>query len=382
MTPMFGRAGHGVPDVPTAHTVPGPRIVSSMSARRLAPAYAVAAAQVERGEVPFVILAIAGAEGLERLEAIVPPVSPRIGDGAVCLLASITKPIVATAMMRLAETGRFPITAPLSRWLAELDDAGLQPFTAWHVLTHTTGLTDIRLPDLLLTGGGRPELLRQTIAAGQRWAPGSRFEYASFTFDLLAEGVSRALGRPFEEILQAEVLDPLGMTDTTFHHERAGDRRAPVSLGDWDGTVLALPDGISEEDVVDAFSSLHLAGGGLWSSARDVVRFGRAMLRGGELDGVRVLGRPVLELMTREVTVNGLGAVGDPLMDEHYGVGWGKPGPASPASSGAFMHGGVSGTRLVVDPGHDLVLVYLTGQWGGAVEAIDQVVMAAYGALD
>jgi CubicO group peptidase (beta-lactamase class C family) len=46
------------------------------------------------------------------------------------------------------------------------------------------------------------------------------------------------------------------------------------------------------------------------------------------------------------------------------------------------MHGGVSGTRLLVDPDHDLVLVYLTGQWGGAVEAIDQVVMAAYGALE
>jgi CubicO group peptidase (beta-lactamase class C family) len=353
-----------------------------MSARRLDPAYAVAAAQVARGDVPFVVLAVAGADGLERLDAMAPPDSPRIGTGAVCLLASITKPIVATAVMRLAETGRFPITAPLSRWLPELDAAGLQPFTAWHVLTHTTGITDVRLPDLLLAGGGRPELLRQTIASGQRWAPGSRFEYSSFTFDLLAEAVARALGQGFEDVLQAEVLDPLGMTDTTFHHERAGDRRAPVSLGDWDGTVLAIPDGISAEDVVNAFSSLHLAGGGLWSTARDLVRFGRAMLRGGELDGVRVVGRPILERMTREVTVNGLGTVGDPLVDEHYAVGWGKPGPASPASAAAFMHGGVSGTRLVVDPDHDLVLVYLTGQWGGAVEAIDQVVMAAYGALE
>jgi len=300
----------------------------------------------------------------------------------VCLLASITKPIVATAVMHLAETGRFPITAPLSRWLPELDEAGLQPFTAWHVLTHTTGLSDIRLPDLLLAGGGRPELLRQTIAAGQGWSPGSRFEYASFTFDLLTEAIARALERPFEEILLDEVLDPLGMTSTTFHHDGAGDRRAPVTLGDWDGSMPDIPDGISAEDVLTAYSSLHLAGGGLWSPARDRVRFGRAMVRGGELDGVRVLGRPVLDLMTREVTVNGLGAIGDPLADEHYAVGWSKPGPATPASPEAFQHGGVSGTRLLVDPAHDLVLVYLTGQWGGAVEAIDQVVMAAYGSLD
>jgi CubicO group peptidase (beta-lactamase class C family) len=353
-----------------------------MARRTFDLAFTVAARQVGNGDVPFVVLAVAGADGLERLEAYPPAAGPRIGSEAVCLLASITKPIVATAVMHLAETGRFPITAPLSRWLPELDEAGLQPFTAWHVLTHTTGLSDIRLPDLLLSGGGRPELLQQTIAAGQRWSPGSRFEYASFTFDLLAEAITRALGRPFEEILHVEVLDPLGMNGTTFHHQRAGDRRAPVTLGDWDGSAPDIPDGISDEDMVIAFSSLHLAGGGLWSTARDLVRFGRAMLRGGELDGVRILGRPVLEQMTREVTVDGLGATGDPLTDEHYAMGWGKPGPASPASPAAFMHGGVSGTRLVVDPAQDLVLVYLTGQWGGAVEAIDQVVMAAYGSLE
>ena len=59
--------------------------------------------------------------------------------------------------------------------------------------------------------------------------------------------------------------------------------------------------------MVAAYTALRLAGGGLWSTARDLVRFGRAMLRGGELDGVRVLGRPIVDLMTREVTVNGLG---------------------------------------------------------------------------
>ncbi len=353
-----------------------------MSGHAFDPAFALGARQVAEGDVPFVILAVGNANGLRRLGAVPPLEGRRISPASVCLLASITKPIVATAIMRLAQTGRFPITAPLSRWLPELDEAGLQPFTAWHVLTHTTGIADIRLPDLLLAGGGRPELLRQTIAAGQDWSPGSRFLYASFTFDLLAEAVARALDRPFEEVLQDEVLDPLGMADTTFHHVRAADRRAPVSLGDWDGTIAPIPEGVTEEQVVTAFASLQLAGGGLWSTAHDLVRFGRAMLRGGELDGTRILGRPVVELMTREVTLGGLGRTGDPLTDEHYALGWGKPGPASPASSAAFMHGGVSGTRLVVDPAHDLVLVYLTGLWGGAVEAIDRVVLAAYGSLD
>ncbi len=284
--------------------------------------------------------------------------------------------------MRLAQDGRFPLTVPLSRWLPELDAAGLAPFTAWHVLTHTTGVADIDLEQFLLKGGHRPELIRRTIAAGQESLPGSRFRYASFTFDLMAEAVERALDRPFEAVLRETVLDPLGMADTTFDPAPSGNRRATVVVGGWDGTHRALPAGADTERMVDAYASLRLAGGGLWSTAHDLLRFGRAMLRGGELDGVRVLGRPIVDLMTREVTVNGLGATADRLADDHYGIGWGKPGAASPASPLAFGHGGVSGTRLWIDPAYDLVYVYLTGLWGGAREAIDDVELALYGSVE
>ncbi len=91
-----------------------------------------------------------------RLDAFDRGEGPRIGTNAVCLLASITKPIVATAVMRLAQEGRFSLTAPLNRWLPELDAAGIAPFTAWHVLTHTTGFPDIDLVTMLSHGGDRP----------------------------------------------------------------------------------------------------------------------------------------------------------------------------------------------------------------------------------
>ena len=338
---------------------------------------------VDDGTVPFAIVAVAGAEGLVRLEAFSPAEGPRIGTNAVCLLASVTKPIAAAAVMRLASTGRFSLKLPLSTWLPELDAGGLEPFTAWHVLTHTTGIADVDLERLLLDGGDRAEYVRRTIAAGQGWPPGSRFLYATNTFDLLALAVERAIDRPFEEVLRAELLDPLGMPSTTFDHARAGALRAPVKVGSWDGTISeAAGDGAVAEGIVAAYSSLRLGGGGLWSTASDLVRFGRAMLRGGELDGVRVLGRPVVDLMTREVTVDGLGAMPDRQLDEHYAMGWGKHGPASAASDLAFGHGGVSGTRLWIDPAYDLVFVYLTGSWGGASETIDAVQLAVYGALD
>ncbi|HYO41714.1 MAG TPA: serine hydrolase domain-containing protein [Candidatus Limnocylindrales bacterium] len=345
-------------------------------------AFGTARRGVETGTVPFAIVAVAGAEGLVRLEAFPPADGPRIGTNAVCLLASITKPITAATVMRLASTGRFSLTAPLGTWIPELDAAGIAPFSAWHVLTHTTGIVEVDLEQVLLDGGDRAEYIRRTIAAGQAWAPGSRFLYTTNTFDLLATAVERALDLPFEDVMREELLVPLGMSATTFDHTRAGALRAPIAVGSWDGTITeAAGDAAVSDEVVGAYSSLRLAGGGLWSSAADLVRFGRAMLRGGELDGVRVLGRPIVDLMTREVTVNGLGAMPDRLADEHYALGWGKAGAASAGSPLAFGHGGVSGTRLWIDPAYDLVFVYLTGSWGGARETIDEVQLAVYGAL-
>lgn len=353
-----------------------------MSVHALDPAFAIAARQVQDGTVPFVILGVAGADGVARLEAFPPVEGPRIGTNAVCLLASITKPIVTAAVMRLVQEGRFPLTEPLSRWLPELDAAGLAPFTAWHVLTHTTGIGDVDLERLLREGGDRSELIRRTISAGQDSLPGSQFRYASVTFDLLVDAVERAMDRPFATVLRETVLDPIRMSDTTFDPAPSGGRRAPVVVGGWDGTHLAPGAGADTEGMVTSFSSLRLAGGGLWSTAHDLLRFGRAMLRGGELDGVRILGRPIVDLMTREVTVNGLGTTADRLSDSHYGIGWGKPGVASPASPLAFGHGGVSGTRLWIDPAYDLVYVYLTGLWGAPSETIDEVELALYGSIE
>jgi CubicO group peptidase (beta-lactamase class C family) len=352
-----------------------------MRAQDLDPAFAIAARHVESGRLPFTIVAVANRDGLVRLGAESPREGDRVGERATCLLASITKPIVATAVMRLAQEGRFPLAAPLNRWLPELDAAGTQPFTAWHVLTHTTGFPDIDLVAMLAGGGGREHVRGLTIAAGQATAPGTAFRYASFTFDLLTDAIERALDMPFDDVLRETVLEPLGMVDTGFDLPPAGPGRAPVVYGNLPGSMPRLP-GVTDEYAAAAFTSIHLAGGGLWSTAHDLVRFGRAFLRGGELDGVRILGRPLVELMTREVTVNGLGATADRLIGEHYAIGWGKPGPTSAGSPSAFGHGGVTGTRLWVDPERDLVFVFLSGTWSGADPLIDDVQLAVYGSID
>ncbi len=352
--------------------------------RALDRAFDLAAAQVAAGTVPFVVLGVADSRGVIRLEAVTSPRAPGVGPSSVCLIASITKPIVATATMQLVEAGRFPLDVPLRTWLPELERPGRLPFTAWHVLSHTTGIDDVDLERLLVEqDGGRETLLRGMFAAEQVAIPGSRYHYASYTFDLLAEAIGRAIGTPFETLLRGGLLDPLGMTDTTFD-PRPGraDRAAPIACAGADderrARALELEHGVS---ITDVFTAHHLAGGGLWSTAGDLLRFGRAMLRGGELDGVRVLSPAFVALATREVTVNGVGVNPDRLRDDHYALGWGKPGIASPGSSSAFGHGGASGTRLWIDPAYDLVYVYLGGAWGLPTQPIDAVANAIYASL-
>jgi CubicO group peptidase (beta-lactamase class C family) len=350
-------------------------------------AFAVARGLVDDGTLPFAILGVANGAGTIRLEAVAAPQHNRIDTSAVCLLASITKPIVATAVVRLVAEGRFSLQEPLARWLPELaGDPARATIAAWHILTHTSGLDDVDTGSLLARGDDRDDLIRRMLAQPSDAAPGTHFHYASHTFDLLAVALERALGTSLESLLQEALLGPLGMASTRF--DPAGDpatapRMAPVAVGLWDPMIPpdVAVDPVLAADLVRAYRSLRMAGGGLSSTADDLLRFGRAMLRGGELDGERVLGPAFVDLMTRETTVGGIGAETDPLEAHHYALGWGKPGPHDAASPTAFGHSGASCTRLWIDPAYDLVVVFLSGSWGRPTRLMDPIVDAVYAAV-
>lgn len=347
-------------------------------------AFAVAAHRAESGDLPFVVLGVANAAGTIRVDATTAPAAERrVGTGAICLLASITKPIVGTAALRLVEQGRLSLTAPLADWLPELRTGDeRERITAWHVLTHTTGMDDPDIEALIRQGICREELLERTLSRPLAAPVGSRFRYMTFTFELLALAMERAAGQPLPDLLRRLIFEPLGMTDTAFdpRPERAA-RVAPMTVGQWEGMrlITTLEPAVAS-GLRDTYTALRLAGGGIWSTAADLLRFGRAMLRQGELDGERILGPAMVRLATREVTVNGLGRAENRLDDEHYALGWAKPGDASPASARAFGHGGASGTRLWIDPEHDLVVAYLSGSWEMPSAIIDETVTAIYAA--
>ncbi len=350
-----------------------------LDADRLGPAFDALGARVASGRVGAAVLTVATSHGPVRAEpfGITGDRSTRVDDRF--WVASITKPIVATAVMQLAEAGRISLTAPLRTYLPDLA-ADREDVTARHVLTHTSGIPD-RWGEDLADQPGRAELVEIAFAAPLLFVPGSRYSYCSLSFYVLAEMLARIDGVAFEESLRRRVLAPLGMNDTSFSaFEPGGDRWVPV-----DGAPGQSGDGETPRTGAEYLASIAMPGGGLWSTAADLERFARAYLRGGTLDGARVLGPAFVELIGREQTRGILEPSPDgrrPPRDPAYAFGWGKPAREGdiPCSERAIEHGGATGTRLFVDPETDLAVVVLANRWDDR-EPSRSVIAAVHGAL-
>jgi CubicO group peptidase (beta-lactamase class C family) len=346
---------------------------------RLARAFELVRDHVEGGRAPYAALAVARGDGLVRSAAFLPGSSPEPPPRSP--IASITKPITATAVMQLVEDGRLVLTEPVATYLPEFQpepaDAAdpAEPITTWHVLTHTAGLGDASDAELLAEPPTAQTLFDLLCRRRLRFRPGSAYAYASDSFLILARLVETLSGMPYRDYLARRVLEPLGMRATTFDPAAPGPPFVPM-------TGQLGPVGIPHEEIVRSFIALEMPGGGLWSTTADLVRFGRAMLLGGSLDGERIIGRPFVDLMVRYHTggLLELGSGREPL----YGLGWGLPGRGrgSPASPSAFGHNGATGSTLIVDPGYDLVVVYLRSEWGATTTPTEEAVQAVYGALE
>jgi CubicO group peptidase (beta-lactamase class C family) len=345
---------------------------------RLQPAFDALEARVGPGRASAAVLAIATSDGLVRDEAFGTVGDDPAGVDDRFFLASVTKPIVATAVVQLAAEGRISLGQPLRTYLPDLPD-GHAAITAWHVLTHTSGIPD----DSFGTWSERTprdELVRRAFTRPLASCPGSTYAYCSISFYLLAELLARADGVDFVESLRRRVLAPMGMTSTSFSAldpaatwiPPVGMPQAPSTPGDVVATLEYL-------------ASIAMPGGGLWSTAGDLVRFARAYLRGGSLDGERLLPPAFLDLMCTEQTRGILEPPADgvgPARDPAYGLGWGiaARGGDIPCSPRAVEHGGASGTRLFIDPETDLAVVVLTNLWDDA-EATRSVTAAVHSAL-
>lgn len=332
-------------------------------------------AAVSSQAFPTAVLAVANRDTLVRCEAFSSPLN-QIAIDSVFLLASITKPIVATAVLQLVENGLLDLAQPVGRYLPELAHGDHTRITTWHLLTHTSGIREI---DWATTLRQRPMPAVSFDAACSLpllFVPGSRFEYSTLSFYVLAELITRLSGMRYPQYLMERIFAPLGMHDTSFEPNAA--RMVPVH-------GITAGQSVSQEEATDYFLSFQMPGAGLWSTVPDLIKLGQALLN-DSIDGeARLLSLPWLDLMTRDHTRDIAKQVNGVAQPVHHGLGWRKGSSDGcwtvPCSPRTFEHDGATGSLLWVDPAWSLIVVFLTNQFGVDTHARNAALQIMYSAL-
>ena len=219
------------------------------------------------------------------------PVDP---ERTLFRIASISKLFTATAAMQLVERGTLKLARPAQDYLGpvRLPRTFKRPITVADLLTHSSGF-DERTVGMASRGWGSAPPLERYLVTGMptRVVPaGFVYSYNNFDMALAGEIVQRLAGEPFEEYVQHAILDPLGMSRTTFRP--AGDLAASVAASyGWADQRFVRRAG-DANSVFNAQSA-----GQLYSTGADMVRFMLCQLQGGRLGTARILSAGSVRLM-------------------------------------------------------------------------------------
>jgi CubicO group peptidase (beta-lactamase class C family) len=310
-------------------------------------------------------------------------------------VASLTKPVTAAAALMLMEEGKIQLMDPASVYLPQLkqlqvgvektDASGerklvLEPMrreiTVQDLLRHTSGLTYGIFGDSLVQRANRAanvmdsqqtnaEMVEKLATLPLAYQPGSTFEYGMST-DVVGRIVEVASGQDLNRFVVERIARPLQMKNTAFVLDAAQAARLALPQAAPGGPA---PVGYDSSKPPKWFSG----GGGLISTAEDYARFCQMLLNGGELDGVRLLSRKSVELMTSNhlppdvsygpfTTELSLTAP-LPQYGQGYGLGVGvreeRGRSMVPGSPGDFYWGGATGPYFWADPREKLIVVLM-----------------------
>ena len=318
-------------------------------------------------------IAIHGAVGKTDLENDRPT---KIDD--VFFIMSITKQLTTTLVLMRVDRGELSLTTRVAEVIPEFAQKGKQNITVQHLLTHMSGISAEMPPSLPLEQVGD---LQAYVAAAceQRLLkrPGRDVSYNPFTAHaILAEMVRRVDGgdRPVRQILAEEVLQPLGMNDTSMGlRPDLAERRVPVVVRDrtpgmFDPVLLEATNMLFTEET-------EVPAGGVFSTAWDIYLFAEMLRRGGELDGKEILSPGIIELATTNHTGSHPNDLFDYAREMHGWPDWPAylglsfflrgegvfPTPLGLTTSpGTYAGLGAGSTLFWVDPERDLTFVCLT----------------------
>jgi CubicO group peptidase (beta-lactamase class C family) len=303
-------------------------------------------------------------------------------------LMSVTKQLTAAIVLAAIDRGDFTLTTKVSEVIPEFGVKGKQNVTVGHLLTQTSGL-NTELPFMVPMDQVANIKVLVSAACNERLhhIPGRMVSYnATTAHAIMAEMVCRldAAKRPFRQIMDDDLFEPLGMKDTSLVlRPDLAERRVPIvaryaTPGLFDPVVLESSNYLFTEET-------EFPAGGAIGTASDLFRFTEMLRRGGELDGIRILSPGII----KNATTNHTGSLSNDIWDYAREMrGW----PEWPAylglsfflrgegifptsigtstSPGTYSGQGTGSTIFWVDPERDLTFVCLTA---GVIEDGDNM---------
>jgi CubicO group peptidase (beta-lactamase class C family) len=320
-----------------------------------------------------------------------------VADDTIWRIYSMTKPVIGVAVMMLYEEGRFDLLDDIGQWIPSFNETRVwvggtpespqtapaqNPIRVHHLLTHMSGLTygfqrchpvdeiyRSRGYDFSFArGADLAQAVEDFASMPLVFEPGTQWNY-SVAFDVLGRLIEIWSGQSLDVFVKERILDPLGMADTEWWCPPEKEERLAMLY------VPAHGESMPYEDLAKAVlhpPRLLGGGGGLLSTAYDYERFMTMMLRGGELDGVRLLSSRTTDFMTenqlpQDADLNDV-AVDSYREDQYRGLGFGLSMSVvtdarknkSLITEGSFAWGGAASTTFWVDPLEDLTVAFYT----------------------
>jgi CubicO group peptidase (beta-lactamase class C family) len=354
---------------------------------------------VKNGEIPGAVVLIArngkivmfDAFGFRDREAKAP-----MTTDAIFRIASMTKPIVSVAAMMLVEEGRLSLAEPVSKYIPafaetkvsvpkknpdgtieETLEPQLRPMTIQDLMRHTSGLTygaagtnpvkqsyvSMKVMDPDQTNAQMVEKLSKLALLYQ---PGTHWEYSMST-DVLGRVIEVASGMTLDKFIEERITKPLRLGDTAFDVSAdKKDRGARPQKEGPKNEVPPIPD-------VTLKTTWKSGGGGMVSTAADYARFLQMFANGGQLDGVRLISRKTIDLMTADHLPPDIVMGADmwrfealepsARMGQGFGLGFAvrneqgrNPLPGSPND---YYWGGAWGTYFWHDPRERMYVIFM-----------------------
>ena len=293
-----------------------------------------------------------------------------IGNESLFLVASLTKPIFATALLLLMERGQISLNERVHHYLPQFRSHGKLKITIRNLLTHTSGLPDMPSDNLELRAAHAPleQFWNRVCETELEFPPGTAARYQSMGFVVLGKIIEAVTGISAPEFLKRELFDPLGMNHTylgipngTTETQSLVNRVVDVRLS---GNLLANAGNWNSQ----YWRTFGAPWGGLISTVDDIAKFCSMVAQRGNWNGNRLIGSQTINAsLSNQLR-------GFELMNSHdllhrpWGFGWRLNWPAhrqtfaDAADDSTVGHWGASGCLMWINPKTELAVIICTNE--------------------